>query len=73
MVKRSFQEKELEILRAAVDKIGNVQGKKLLKSPEVTKIVDMVEQFLRRKKEFVMVEQQLIIYYQLTINFIIKM
>lgn len=50
MVKRSFQEKELEILRSAVDKIGNVQGKKLLKSPEVTKIVDMVEQFLRKKK-----------------------
>ena len=54
MVKRSFQDKELEILRAAVDKIGNVQGKQLLKSPEVTQIVDIVEQFLRKKKRILL-------------------
>ena len=50
MNKKTFQEKELEILRNAVDKIDSIKGKKLIKSPEVKTIIDIVEQFLRDKK-----------------------
>ena len=35
MDKPSFQEKELKILRSAVDTIDEIQGKKMIKSPEV--------------------------------------
>ena len=50
MNRKSFQEKELEILRNAVDKIDSIKGKKLIRSPEVKTIIDIVEQFLRDKK-----------------------
>jgi len=50
MDKTSFQEKELQMLREAVDKISDIQGKKMIKSPEVEKIINIVEVFLRDKK-----------------------
>ena len=46
----TFEEKELSILRNAVDNITSKQGKKIMNSPEISKIIDIVENFLRNKK-----------------------
>ena len=46
----TFEEKELSILRDAVDNITSKQGKKIMNSPEIAKIIDIVENFLRNKK-----------------------
>ena len=46
----SFEEKELAILRAAVDKAEEKAGKRLTNSDEVQKIIQIVENFLRKKK-----------------------
>ncbi len=46
----SFQEKELAILRAAVDKAQEKAGKQLTNSDEVQKIIQIVENFLRKNK-----------------------
>ena len=43
-------EKELEILRDAVDKAEEIAAKKLINSDSVQEIIDIVEQFLRKKK-----------------------
>jgi len=48
--KMTFQEKELAILRSAVDDITSREGKKTMNSPEIKKIIDIVERFLRDKK-----------------------
>ena len=37
MTKESFQDKELEILRAAVDKAEKRSGRELISSPEIQK------------------------------------
>lgn len=46
----TFQEKELAILRAAVDLAEENAGKKIAQSDEVKKIIQIVETFLRNKK-----------------------
>ena len=46
----SFEECELAILREAVDKAELVIKKNKIKTPEVDKIIDVVEQFLKKKK-----------------------
>ena len=46
----NFEEKELSILRKAVDEITSQTGKKIMNSPEITKIINIVEKFLRDKK-----------------------
>ena len=46
----SFEECELTILRASVDKSEIIQGKELLKSPETKKIIHVVEQFISKNK-----------------------
>jgi hypothetical protein len=43
----SFEECELTILRASVDKAEKIQGKKVLDSPETKKIIKMVEEFIK--------------------------
>ena len=48
--KMTFEEKELEILRDAVDKAGERAGKKLAQSDKVKEIIEIVEDFLRAKK-----------------------
>jgi len=48
--KMTFQECEMAILRAAVDKAGQVQSKRVVNSIEVQKMISIVEQFLRRKR-----------------------
>lgn len=48
--KMAFQECELAILRSAVDKAEEVQSKRVVNSPEVQKMISIVEKFLKRKK-----------------------
>jgi hypothetical protein len=46
----SFEEKELAILRSAVDKAEERSGRKLLHSEDVQKIIRLVENFIRKNK-----------------------
>ena len=46
----SFEDKELDILRNAVDSAEELAGKQVAQSPEVKEIIAIVEDFLRRKK-----------------------
>lgn len=46
----NFEEKELAILRAAVDKAEEITGRKLLHSEDVQKIIRIVENFIRKNK-----------------------
>lgn len=46
----TFQECELAIVRAAVDKAEEVQGRRVVRLPEVKKIINVVEKFLRKKQ-----------------------
>ena len=65
----SFQDQELEILRKAVDKNQKKIRKKIVSNPDIKRIINVVEKFLVQKKEFVMEELQLIIFYRLKISF----
>ena len=47
----SFAECELAILRMAVDKAEEKIGKRVVNSEDVQKIIDIVEEFIKRKKE----------------------
>lgn len=49
-VKKSFEETELDILRSAVDKAEEIQGKSVAQSPEILKIIDILETFLKQKR-----------------------
>lgn len=46
----SFEECELTILRQAVDKIETQVGETMISNPRITRIIDIVEDFLRKKK-----------------------
>lgn len=48
----TYEEKELEILRNAVDEAENKAGQKVIKNPEVKKIILIVEKFLKDNKLF---------------------
>jgi hypothetical protein len=48
--KMTFQECELAILRQAVDKAEEIKGKQVVSSPEIKKIIGIVENFLRKKQ-----------------------
>ena len=48
--KMSFEECELAILRNAVDTIDKRKGKKAMNDPDVSKIISIVEDFLKSKK-----------------------
>lgn len=45
----SFADCELAILRQAIDKVDKIQGSKIVNSPEIKKIISIVETFLRTK------------------------
>ena len=45
-----FSDCELVILRQAVDKAEEIQGKQVANSPEVKQIINTVENFIRSKK-----------------------
>jgi hypothetical protein len=46
----SFEEKELEILRNAVDLVEKRKGEKVIQDPKVQKIISIVEKFIADKK-----------------------
>lgn len=46
----TFADCELTILRSAVDKIQNKTGKRLLHKTDVQRIIEIVEEFLKKKK-----------------------
>ena len=48
--KKTFQEKELEILRAAVDDIEKTSKIQVAQSPDVAKLIEILENFLRKKQ-----------------------
>ena len=48
--KLSYEDCELAILRSAVDKVQSREGERLLHTPSVQKIIEIVEKFLRNKK-----------------------
>lgn len=48
--KMSFEECELAILRSAVDKAEERQGRKEANSPDIKRIISIVENFIRKKK-----------------------
>jgi len=48
--KLSYDEKELEILRKAVDVVEARKGKETMRDPEVQKIIETVEKFIADKK-----------------------
>ena len=48
--KEEFNEKELEILRKAVDAAEERAGKKIANSPEIITIIKIVEDFIKKKK-----------------------
>ena len=47
---KTFQQKELEILREAVDRNQKNQGKKKLNNPNIKHMIEIVETFLRKHK-----------------------
>ena len=48
--KMSFGECELTILRTAVDAADTRRNRKIVNSPEVQRMIRIVEEFLRKKK-----------------------
>ena len=47
---KTFEEKELNILRNAVDKIEKKTGYTLINNPSIKTIIEIVEQFLKDRK-----------------------
>ena len=52
MDKKSFEEKELEILRTSVDNASALSGRKIAQSENINKLISMLEHFLRTHKTF---------------------
>jgi hypothetical protein len=50
LTKKEFKEKELEILRNAVDNAEKIQKQKTINSPIIKKIIKIVEEFLKDNK-----------------------
>jgi hypothetical protein len=48
--KLTLEEKELEILRNAIDVAGKIKGKQLTVDPDVKKIITILEEFLKKKR-----------------------
>ena len=48
--KMNFEEKELKILRDAIDNVTSLVGKKLVQSDEIQKIIALLETFIRKNK-----------------------
>ena len=49
-VKKTFQEKELELIRSSVDDIEKAEKIKKAQSPNITNIIKILEDFLRKKE-----------------------
>ena len=50
MTNKTFAEKELEILREAVDKNQKKQARQKLNNPDIKRMISIVEKFLRKRK-----------------------
>ena len=50
MNKESFNEKEIKILRNAIDTATDIMGKKLVQSDNIKNIIEILEKFLRTNK-----------------------
>ena len=48
--KLTFEECELAILRTVVDKAEKVQGQEIVNTPEIKKILSIIEAFLKKEK-----------------------
>jgi hypothetical protein len=48
--KKTYEEKELDLLRESVDKIEESTKKKVAQSPIIAKIIEVLENFLRKKQ-----------------------
>ena len=46
----TFEDCELTILRSAVDKAEKISSRQIINNPEIKKIIDVVESFLKSKK-----------------------
>jgi hypothetical protein len=46
----TFEDCEVAILRDAVDKAEHFQGESMVKDPEIKKLIEIVEEFIRKKK-----------------------
>lgn len=49
-MKETFEEKELQILRDAIDNATSISGRKLVQSEAIKKIIEILENFLRTHK-----------------------
>jgi hypothetical protein len=49
-MKETFEEKELQILRKAIDSATSISGRKLVQSDAIKKIIEILENFLRTHK-----------------------
>ena len=49
-MKETFEEKELQILRNAIDNATSISGRKLVQSESIKKIIGILESFLRTHK-----------------------
>ena len=49
-MKNNFENKELDILRNAIDNATSISGKKLVQSDDIKKIISILEKFLRTNK-----------------------
>ena len=49
-MKETFEEKELQILRKAIDNATSISGRKLVQSDAIKKIIEILENFLRTHK-----------------------
>ena len=47
---KSFQELEMDILRNAIDRATERKAKQMVKSPEIKKIIEILEDFLKERK-----------------------
>jgi len=61
--KLTLEEKEIAILRDAVDIAEKRKGKQVTSNPDVKRIISILEDFLKKKNLFVMEAQLLIIYF----------
>ena len=50
MKKTNFENKELEILRNAIDNASSISGKKMIQSDDIKNIISILEKFLRKNK-----------------------
>ena len=49
-MRETFEEKELQILRNAIDNATSISGRKLVQSDAIKKIIEILENFLRTHK-----------------------